>query len=500
MSEDDLSSVNNKDLDPYQDNPLYTMPNDCCRQHSLFQAMDAHHMQAEQCKLKKEISELGWLPFQKDYARLLHSASFRRLQGKVQLFPSAEDDFFRNRLTHSLEVAQIGVGIARFLNAKQIPNSFGKDASVDVDLVQFAGLAHDIGHPPFGHNGEHELDQLMMEHGGFEGNAQTLRIISSLERKLIVSGEHQSEEFGLNLTSRALASVLKYDEIIEVVRKNATSPVKGYYSQDEELVNLIKNKIAPGYDGKNFKTIECSIMDIADDIAYSTYDLDDALHAGFILPIQLVNEFRGNETIKSNVLEKVNKALEKAAYPPANYHEVLARLSSGFNLSESINSEDSTDDLEARIQSYQDDIRLMKSSTARTLFTAWRVGDLIKKVKFVKCEEYPQLSTVKLEREALILVEALKRLNYELNIRSSLLSVVEYRGREYIKQIFNALVDSDGSLLPEEWREEYNNAKHKGKTQSFRVVCDYIAGMTDRHAAEFHGRLFGNGHSIFKPL
>ena len=116
--------------------------------------------------------------FRRDLARLIHAPSFRRLQGKTQLFPSDENDFFRNRLTHSLEVAQIATGIAMHLNATRL-----KRDPVNEHLVHFAALAHDIGHPPFGHNGEATLDEEMKDEGGCEGNAQTLRIIARLEKK-----------------------------------------------------------------------------------------------------------------------------------------------------------------------------------------------------------------------------------------------------------------------------------------------------------------------------
>lgn len=111
--------------------------------------------------------------FRRDYARLIHSAAFRRLQGKTQLYPGHESDFFRNRLTHSLEVAQIAKSIALKINEA---SDFFRANPINVDLVEFAGLAHDLGHPPFGHNGEHALDYCMRDHGGFEGNAQTLRL------------------------------------------------------------------------------------------------------------------------------------------------------------------------------------------------------------------------------------------------------------------------------------------------------------------------------------
>jgi dGTPase len=117
-----------------------------------------------------------------DYARLVHGPAFRRLQGKTQLFPG-ESDFFRNRLTHSLEVAQISKSIAIKLNYEHFRDATDDDYRISTDLVEFAALAHDLGHPPFGHNGEAALDECMRTVGGFEGNAQTLRILARVEKK-----------------------------------------------------------------------------------------------------------------------------------------------------------------------------------------------------------------------------------------------------------------------------------------------------------------------------
>lgn len=230
--------------------------------------------------------------FRRDLARLIHSPAFRRLQGKTQLFPSDENDFFRNRLTHSIEVAQIATGIALNLNAQEL-----KDDPLDVDLLHLAALAHDLGHPPFGHNGEKVLDNKMQKYGGFEGNAQTLRILARLEKKETIGfptatvtaksaepigADESDQRLGLNLTYRSLASIMKYDRKMpetEEERKTEADkkrvgfsrrPVKGYYNIESALVLKIKKAVAPGYTG-TFKTLECSIMDLADDIAYSTY-------------------------------------------------------------------------------------------------------------------------------------------------------------------------------------------------------------------------------------
>ena len=144
-------------------------------------------------------------PWRRDYSRVVHSAAFRKLQGKTQLFPGHESDFFRNRLTHSLEVAQVAKTIALRINAT---NDYFRENPIDLDIVETAGLAHDLGHPPFGHNGEQALDKCMHDTGGFEGNAQTLRILGKLVKRDTPSRKGQPVDkagrdvrAGLNLTS-----------------------------------------------------------------------------------------------------------------------------------------------------------------------------------------------------------------------------------------------------------------------------------------------------------
>jgi dGTPase len=287
-------------------------------------------------------------PFRRDLARLIHSPAFRRLQGKTQLFPSDENDFFRNRLTHSIEVAQIATGIALNLNAKEL-----KDNPVDEHLVHLAALAHDIGHPPFGHNGEKVLDNKMQKYGGFEGNAQTLRILARLEKKETVDFpvttvtaepigvDHTDKRLGLNLTYRSLASVMKYDRQLpeteeerkaEAERKRpgfSKRPVKGYYNEESDLVGRIKNAVAPGHTG-TFKTLECSIMDLADDIAYSTYDLEDAFKAEFLSPIGMA---AATADEKSEIVAEINEKISeeyRTSRKPLTVDEIDSCLRSVF--------------------------------------------------------------------------------------------------------------------------------------------------------------------------
>jgi len=182
--------------------------------------------------------------YRRDYARVLHSASFRRLGNKTQLFPAYESDFFRTRLTHSLEVAQIAKSIASKFKAYNDDCIF-----IEPDVCEIAGLIHDIGHPPFGHNGERALDDCMKQYGGFEGNAQTLHIVARLEKKEQPKGRRvfdqngRDKRCGLNLTARSIAACLKYDELIQVTRNDSEGLRKGYYECDKEIVQFIKEKL-----------------------------------------------------------------------------------------------------------------------------------------------------------------------------------------------------------------------------------------------------------------
>ncbi len=459
--------------------------------------------------------EQGRDPFSKDYARLLHAPAFRRLQGKTQLFPGAESDFFRNRLTHSLEVAQIARGIAARLNATDAKTHFGRSAEISEELVEFAAIAHDLGHPPFGHNGEHALDELMREHGGFEGNAQTLRILAAVERKLVRPRKNgpSSSSYGLDLTFRSLAAVLKYDHEIAQVREHHSSLQKGYYTTEATLVRKMKSRVAPGLpEGERFKTIECAIMDIADDIAYSTYDLEDSLHAGFVTPMRLISALHDAEVGKE-VLRKTNRGLTEAGYEPAiNVFELVSTVLDVFHtvlpptvttLLQSKKSEQHVGPETAVLvnrEAWLHDRRYCDDALARSSLTAERVGLLIAAVELVPNAEFPQLSSVRMKRPELLHVEVLKHLNYELVIRSPQLAVVEHRGKELVAKIFRTLSESDGSLLPSDWQHRHMEAKKKGVSAAKRLICDYVACMTDSYAAELHGRLFGEGSSIFKPL
>ncbi|AJI57075.1 dGTPase family protein [Francisella philomiragia] len=414
-------------------------------------------------------------PFRRDYARVVHSSSFRRLQAKTQIFPSFENDFFRNRLTHSLEVAQIAKSIAVKLNTEHGLN-------LDYDLIETAALCHDIGHPPFGHNGEVALNKKMRNFGGFESNAQTLRLISHTAKKDI----DQKQTFGLNLTYRTLAATIKYDQIIPPI-SDLGKLTKGYYNEESRLVEDIKHKLLEPYGittTENFKTIECYIMDVADDIAYSTYDVEDALKGGFIDPLSMAS-------IDNKLLDKIYNAMPNDL--EITKDEIQTILKDIFSDYIDFNA-DST-------EIYKISKNIANNSLLRTKLTSKLVNSCIQNIELDLNIEVPIISKVYLNNEIRKQVEVLKKYILFKIIKSPKLNVLRYRGREIISEIFDILINStpDESLLPDDIGAIfYNTHSSHGKA---RIISDYISSMTDRYIIELYNQFKSDPSAmIFKPF
>ncbi len=200
----------------------------------------------------------GRTAFERDRARILHSAALRRLSAKTQVLRAGANDFVRNRLTHSLEVAQVA-------------RELGKALGCDPDIVDSAALSHDLGHPPFGHNGEAVLNEIAADFGGFEGNAQTLRLLTRLEAKTF---DAQGSPAGLNLTRATLDACIKYPW---ARGEGPKSPEKfGYYEDDAPIFHWIREGV-----GGIAQPIEGQVMDLSDDIAYSVHDVEDGVVGGW---------------------------------------------------------------------------------------------------------------------------------------------------------------------------------------------------------------------------
>jgi len=213
----------------------------------------------------------GRRAFARDKARVLHSAGLRRLAAKTQMMSAGADDFPRTRLTHTLEVAQIG-------------RELGEALGCDPDLVETACLVHDLGHPPFGHNGEEALHKASLDIGGFEGNAQTFRLLTRLESKTIRHGR----SLGLNLTRATLDAATKYPWGFD-----GKNPKFGYYQEDKEIFDWVRLEVK----GQG-KVFEAQVMDIADDIAYSVHDIEDAIYGKHFSPLALDSEPEFKEVVK----------------------------------------------------------------------------------------------------------------------------------------------------------------------------------------------------------
>ena len=211
--------------------------------------------------------------FERDRARLIHSSALRRLGAKSQVLVAGTDDFARTRLTHTLEVAQIGRQVGALLGC-------------DPDIVDCACLAHDLGHPPFGHNGEQALARIAADIGGFEGNAQTLRLLTRLEPKVF---HPDGRPAGVNLTRASLDAAVKYPWTLaqagEYAKKKGVKPTKFcVYPDDEDVFRWLKQG-AP----EAAKPMECQVMDLADDIAYCVHDVEDAIATGAFDPVTLTD-------------------------------------------------------------------------------------------------------------------------------------------------------------------------------------------------------------------
>ncbi|MDN5772600.1 MAG: deoxyguanosinetriphosphate triphosphohydrolase [Brevibacterium aurantiacum] len=252
--------------------------------------------------------------FQRDRARVLHSAGLRRLGAKTQVVSPGTDDFVRTRLTHSLEVAQVGRELARYLGC-------------DPDIVDTACLSHDLGHPPFGHHGETILDALCIDIGGFEGNAQTLRLVTRIEPKVIADDGRPA---GLNLTRASLDALTKYPwsrSEASAGRRDSGVRKFGVYDDDRGVFDFYRDGIENGK-----RCIEAQVMDLADDISYSVHDVEDAIAGGHLHLGEFAAESRRAElfditrkwylpTTGDEEMDKALSRLQAAAYWPADVYD-----------------------------------------------------------------------------------------------------------------------------------------------------------------------------------
>lgn len=397
--------------------------------------------------------------YHRDFTRIMYSSSFRRLQGKMQLLGINADSFFRNRLTHSLEVAQIARSIA---NIDKVVQKQPIESN-NIFVVEAGALAHDIGNPPFGHAGEKVLDEIYSDIGGFEGNAQTLRILTSLERK--------SPEYpGLNLTYRTLLSVVKY---FKRRKDGSDSSINAKFIYDDDY-NMLKAFLDES--GIKVRTLDVQIVDLADEIAYAAHDLEDCLRAKAFTMDEILHEYMrtyGDTESYQKLIDIIKKAREHAGYcsvknSAAEFNRLFEQEISSLIINTLINDIDFVN-----IEDIDDNFKI-KTGTQNTQELGFKnyseLADGLKNIIF-KCVNQTN-DVYYYEQCGNALLHYLSKL-YQAH--TSLLPP-EYRAKERIRQY--GLKDCDDSLLQK------------------RLICDYIAGMMDGYAIstyeKYSGKSFGN--------
>jgi len=337
--------------------------------------------------------------FQRDRDRIIHSTAFRRLEFKTQVFVSHEGDHYRTRLTHTIEVTQISRSIARALGLNE-------------DLAEAIALVHDLGHTPFGHAGEDTLNQIMKDHGGFEHNRQTLRVVDLLEQKY--------PDFpGLNLTYEVREGIMKHETIYD-------HPIPTEFNPGEKA------------------TLECQLVNLADEIAYHCHDIDDGL-ASDVLKEEELNQI----TLWNNLAGNL-----KNRYPqlsPSQRRHQLVRMLINFEVSDLI------EETKRIIQKCQvktlEDVRNAKEDIVRFSDTTRKLNSQLKEFLFDKM--YRHYRMIRMADKA----------------------------RRITTQLFEAYLE-DSNQLPPMFRQRL---KDEDKMQ---LICDYIAGMTDRFALQEYKKLF----------
>jgi dGTPase len=352
-----------------------------------------------------------------DYARVLYSSSFRRLQGKMQLLIPGNSHFYRNRLTHSLEVSQIARSIAKRLNMR------------DTLTVQTCSLAHDIGNPPFGHAGEIFLSQFSIQ-VPYEGNAQTFRILTNIEEKF-----HDCN--GLNLTLRTLLGVVKYPNNFAQDNKK--------YLYEEDYKTVIKWKQDHSL---TLKTLDCEIMDLADEIAYAAHDLEDSLKMKYFTIDDLLFEFSISDykncynTLENLVIQAKTYAYKAKAYSTSEEFSILF---------------------------YKE-------------LTSSLVNILVKDINVIEFDSKYLLGY----KEHKCLAKGLKTLTFKAIKRRPDIIRYEQMGKKVLSGLYEVLSDGnfnkDLVLLPAEYRD---------KSEKERTILDYIGGMMDSYAIEQYKIYFG---------
>lgn len=427
--------------------------------------------------------------WERDHARLIHSSAFRRLQSKTQVLGLGESDFYRTRLTHSMEVAQIGVGIVRWLKKHHEGDQEVLASLPESALMNSICLAHDIGHPPFGHGGEVALNLCMRDYGGFEGNGQTLRILSKLDK--------YTKEHGMNPTRRLLLGVLKYPASYRATVLSSTygevpakrwlckakeqHPPKCYLDDEAEVVSWVLQALNPEeraefirteekfdketdvqkHHKPKYKGLDTSIMELADDISYSLHDLEDAISLGMVTRKDWDEHNASQESQQLfTACDLDAAAVGEQLFSDASYKRkrAIGGLVHKFIIST--------------------DVRESGLPGATTPLIKWNAG---------------------MQKAPRALMEHIFDLVLNKVIKSPNVQQLEFKGQKLVVELFEALSSDPLRLLPSDAKTRYEHAADEAGRM--RVICDFIAGMTDEYATRFYEKLYyPHKGSIFDRL
>jgi len=386
-------------------------------------------------------------PFSRDRARVLHSAGLRRLAAKTQVLVAGQDDFPRTRLTHTLEVAQI---------ARELGEALG----CDPDVVEVAGLAHDLGHPPFGHNGEEELNRLADSIGGFEGNAQTLRVLTRLEAK--VYDDELDRSVGLNLTRACLDASCKYPW----PRGGGGPGLErkfGYYEDDADVFAWLRE----GAVGER-TCLEEQVMDWSDDVAYSVHDVEDAVHVGLV-----VVDLFDDPAVRRDIL-----AIARERYLPSateeELNDAITRLTELQYWPRHFTG------------SHRDMVELKR-------FTSYLIGRFCVTAQIATQMAYGDEPLTRYAAELVVPdevraeVAVMKAITVAFVMHREGAEQEYARQREIIAELVHALTLDEGRSLELWLQPTYETAT--SDAERFRVIIDQVASLTDVSAVQWHKRL-----------
>ncbi|MFD2611225.1 deoxyguanosinetriphosphate triphosphohydrolase family protein [Paenibacillus gansuensis] len=406
---------------------------------------------------------------ERDYARLIQSPAFRRLQGKSQVFGAGTGDYYRTRLTHSLEVSQVAREVARRMQ-KQYPFLAKKEhpgLMMDPSVVECAAIAHDLGHPPFGHKGEEVLNHLLMEEHGlpYEGNAQNFRILMFLEKRA-------GSDSGLDLTAAVLLGINKYPYSLKEPGR-----LKGVYPGEWEGIGYLRDRWNMP---KGCSTLEAQLMDLSDDIAYSTHDIEDGIRAG---KIQMNRTFFENESLAEHIVWEIvnDQGNLEVGWDQVDIKAMVKQVLASY-----------LDQWEEIYQKAgQEPSRTRREMKARWVSTfAGRVGIIDdggrswKRVTFMKDGQE--------DIELLRTMEILKKLAWVTLIKDFRVQRLQKRSEIMIRGLWDSFkVEEHGRLIiPPDWINNYE--RHKSVWSWPRFVADYLSGMTDAYAEKVYAELFAS--------